>query len=95
MFLVEKGSNLRIFCSADLLGREVTDAQVKGQADDDDGAGPQHNHRHKMHQEANQLLQQEGDPEDLSPEAVGGAHETGVNFLGGVECANDSEIGNW
>ncbi len=80
-----EGLEFGIFCSADFLRHEVIGAQVEGQADDADGAGPQPHHRHEQHEEVQPALVGEGDPEDLAPEAVGGDHGIGLFFLGGLE----------
>ena len=80
-----EGLEFGIFCSADFLGHEVIGAQVEGQADDADGAGPQAHHRHEQHEEVQPALVGEGDTEDLTPEAVGGDHGIGLFFLGGLE----------
>merc|ERR1712159_47565 len=80
-----EGLEFGIFCSADLLGHEVIGAQVEGQANDADGAGPQTHHGHEQHEEVQPALVGEGDPEDLTPEAVGGDHGIGLFFLGGLE----------
>ena len=80
-----EGLEFGIFCSTDFLGHEVIGAQVEGQADDADGAGPQAHHRHEQHEEVQPALVGEGDTEDLTPEAVGGDHGIGLFFLGGLE----------
>ncbi len=80
-----EGLEFGIFCSADLLGHEVIGAQVEGEADDADGAGPQAHHRHEQHEEVQPALVGESDSEDLAPEAVGGDHGIGLFFLGGFE----------
>ena len=80
-----EGLEFGIFCSADFLGHEVIGAQVEGQADDADGAGPQAHHRHEQHEEVQPALVGEGDTEDLTPEAVSGDHGIGLFFLGGLE----------
>merc|ERR1712216_228314 len=80
-----EGLEFGIFCSADFLGHEVIGAQVEGQADDADGAGPQAHHRHEQHEEVQPALVGEGDTEDLALEAVGGDHGIGLFFLSGLE----------
>merc|ERR1712100_757426 len=80
-----EGLEFRILSSADLLRHEVIGAQVEGQADDANGAGPQTHHRHEQHEEVQPALVGEGDAEDLTPEAVGGDHRIGLFFLGGLE----------
>ena len=80
-----EGFELGVLSGADFLRHEVVGAQVEGQADDADAAGPQTHHRHKQHEEVQPALVGEGDPEDLAPEAVGGDHRIGLLFLGGLE----------
>jgi hypothetical protein len=80
-----EGFELRILSGADFLRHEVVGAQVEGQADDADAAGPQAHHRHEEHEEVKPALVGEGDPEDLAPETVGGHHRVGLFFLGGLE----------
>merc|ERR1712216_921348 len=56
-----------------------------GQTDDADGAGPKTHHGHEQHEEVQPALIGEGDPEDLTPETVGGDHGIGLFFLGGLK----------
>ena len=80
-----EGLKFGVFGSTEFLADEVVRTQVQCQADDANGAGPQAHHRHEQHEEVQPALVGEGDPEDLTPEAVGGDHGIGLFFLGGLE----------
>ena len=80
-----EGLEFRVLCSANLLRDEVISTQVERQANDADCTGPHAHHGHKQHEEVQPALVGESDPEDLTPETVGGDHGIGLFFLGGLE----------